>query len=430
MRTLLTCVFLLLAGFYLGCDSINASRDGRFDNNLLLPLAAVGTNDAIKSASITIPQVKKEWTVMVYMCADNNLTEFSDGDIYEMMKSGSNENMNIVVLWDNLNKANPNSGKVRNGYYYVKKGSVTLLRNCGEVNMGDPCVAKEFIDYSLKNFPAKKYFWIWWNHGGAVDRSMRMKGIAWDDSGRNDHLSESEQKAIMEHFIKSSGRKVDIVGFDACLMATAELAYQYRTIANYIVASEETIAGEGWDYNFLGETVKSPTMSARTMAKNAFSYYKLYYRDSGEPATLSVFYLAHAARLASELNIFSSAAMKSGNGAIYRTLATEAHPFGVYDSGSGNGYYTRDLYGFMNIAGRTPELPAAVRESAKRCADILADGKFIPYEWHSKNLNSEAYGVSVTLKYATDVYRTLDICRDTKWDEFLNWAKFPNSDNL
>ncbi|MBQ6246137.1 MAG: hypothetical protein IJK04_04670, partial [Kiritimatiellae bacterium] len=50
----------------------------------------------------------------------------------------------------------------------------------------------------------------------------------------------------------SMGRKFDFVGFDACLMATLETANILATYADYMIASEETEPGTGWDYTAIG----------------------------------------------------------------------------------------------------------------------------------------------------------------------------------
>ncbi len=40
----------------------------------------------------------------------------------------------------------------------------------------------------------------------------------------------------------------EVIGFDACLMATLETAAILEPYANYLIASEETEPDSGWDY--------------------------------------------------------------------------------------------------------------------------------------------------------------------------------------
>ncbi len=79
--------------------------------------AAVG---AVRSARVTPPEqaprsitripsrapavraagARKKWTVMVWMAGDNDLEEFGDKDLAEMKRVGSNDDINIVVQFD------------------------------------------------------------------------------------------------------------------------------------------------------------------------------------------------------------------------------------------------------------------------------------------------------------------------------------------
>jgi hypothetical protein len=379
---------------------------------------------------LPLPQARKKWTVLVYLDGDNNLSRFSSRDVKEMMQSGSDGNINIVTLWDNDPSQDVSGAAARHGYYYVEHDRVTLLSDLGEVNMGSPKTAKNFAGYAVKNFPADRYLWIWWNHGGAVDRTAVMKGVCWDDSNGGDHLTETEQKEVMTYFKEKAGKKIDLVGFDACLMATAEIAYQYAPSASYLVASEQTIPGDGWDYAFISKIKSSPAMTAGTLAKQILAFYKNYYVKKGEEdATLSVMNLARAGAFAGALDDFAGACMASGlSGTAFRDLAKGLGMFGTYDEGDGECYYTKDLYEFLKRVRESSAMPAAVKSGAGACMELITDGKFITAEWHGAAWRGAAHGLAIMLKRATTVYRKLDICADTRWDEFLNWAKFPGND--
>jgi hypothetical protein len=87
-----------------------------------------------------------------------------------------------------------------------------------------------------------------WNHGGAY------KGIGTDTNQVTyDIVTLPELQAALT----GSGTTWDILGMDACLMATLEVAVVAKPFAKYFVASEETEPGHGWDYkriiDFLGK---------------------------------------------------------------------------------------------------------------------------------------------------------------------------------
>ncbi|MCD6488404.1 MAG: hypothetical protein J7K21_04185 [Desulfurococcales archaeon] len=105
----------------------------------------------------------------------------------------------------------------------------------GEVNTGDPDTLKSFIEFVVGNYPAEHYMLIIWDHGGGPG------GAAWDYSSDDDYLTLKEIREAVEE----AGVHLDIIGFDACLMATIDAAYEFRNVADYLVASEETEPGHG-----------------------------------------------------------------------------------------------------------------------------------------------------------------------------------------
>jgi hypothetical protein len=63
------------------------------------------------------------------------------------------------------------------------------------------------------------------------------------------------------------GRKIDIVGFDACLMSMIEVAYQIKDAAELSVGSEESEPNEGWPYDRILKALTSkPSMSPAELA--------------------------------------------------------------------------------------------------------------------------------------------------------------------
>ena len=45
--------------------------------------------------------------------------------------------------------------------------------------------------------------------------------------------------------------QLDIIGFDACLMAQNSVSVTLAPLAHYLLASQELEPGHGWDYNSL-----------------------------------------------------------------------------------------------------------------------------------------------------------------------------------
>ncbi len=383
--------------------------------------------EALQPMDLDLPMEQKKWTVLVYLDADNDLEDYGDLDITEMTSVGSTDEVNIVVLWDNM--------KINHGYYYIENGSASFVKELYEINMGEESTATDFINWVVDNFPADHYMFDYWNHGKAVDRSentfSNLQGIAWDDTNGSDWLNETEQKNIIEFFYNKINRPIDIVSYDACLMATAEIAYMYKGYANYLVASEEEEPKYGWDYKFLETVTTNPDISAANLANNILTYYMNSYADTGN-LTFSVTNLLHIDKFAIALDTFCSAAIATGdeNGSIFNSLTTDVADF------SG---YTRDLYGYLAnvVYSDNPVITTEIKGYAKNImaiirGDISGDlnndvtDDLIIHEAHGSNWTNKAYGLSITMKADTDTYSLLDICEDTSWDEFLDFCGFYN----
>jgi len=254
----------------------------------------------------------KAWTVMVYLCGDNNLESSAVADLREMKSVGTTAELNVVAQFDRYHKGMPTRR------YLLRRG--TSLRSdavgpaLGETNTGDPQVLIDFATWAIDNYPAKHYLLVVWNHGqgwddtdlyrraaamnltvtraatplasprvkpAAVDRKPKRAGNGGTVSagalsavrargaralfastidsliktaaiGLDDHqrnfLDNKELKHAFLTITKTIGRPIDIVGLDACLMSMVEVLYEIRDGARHVVASEETIPLQGWHY--------------------------------------------------------------------------------------------------------------------------------------------------------------------------------------
>ena len=109
---------------------------------------------------------EKQWTVMVYLAGDNNLDGAGAIDLGEMKAVGSTAGINVVAQFDR-------SGKTRETkrYFLRKGGSLAkdAVAGLGETNAGDPDVLASFVDWGTKNYPARHYALVVWNHGNGWD---------------------------------------------------------------------------------------------------------------------------------------------------------------------------------------------------------------------------------------------------------------------
>ena len=112
--------------------------------------------------------------------------------------------------------------------------------------MGLTSTLQSFLEYGLNNYPADRTGLILWNHGGG------MYGVCYDEKKSDDSLLNSEVKSAVSGALSNcgmSGQKLEWIGYDACLMQVQDVAEFNSQYFNYMVASEESEAGYGWDYD-------------------------------------------------------------------------------------------------------------------------------------------------------------------------------------
>jgi hypothetical protein len=185
-------------------------------------------------------QAVKDWTILHYGAGDNDLGRYTLGNLNEMEESGSSDRVNIISQFDFKG-----AGCAR--YYITKDDNPCLLTSpviekMGKVNMADPETLSRFIAFGIKNYPARHYMLIMDSHGNA------WKGIGLEEDG-DGHMSLPVLRKTIEKAERESGEKLDILAFDACLMASTECAYEMRNTARNMIASEQISGYKSWPYN-------------------------------------------------------------------------------------------------------------------------------------------------------------------------------------
>ncbi|MBN1632054.1 MAG: peptidase C11, partial [Thermoleophilia bacterium] len=182
-------------------------------------------------------------TIMVYMCATDleSQSGMATADLNEILYAEDSGKVNVVIEtggctgWRN----SVISSKTNQRYYVTAQGLQLLEGNLGMRSMVNPATLADFIQYSKAKYPADRYMLVMWDHGGGS-----LTGYGYDQHFKNDSMTLDELATAL----KNGGCTFDVIGFDACLMATLETAMVLEPYADYMVASEETEPGIGWYY--------------------------------------------------------------------------------------------------------------------------------------------------------------------------------------
>jgi hypothetical protein len=230
--------------------------------SLLIPILVTACGGGSDSGTAAPDQAQAAATVMIYMVGSDLESKSSEAtkNLQQLLAAPSSKNVNVVITTGGANKADPNDlvtdwRVVRR--YLVRDGKLQLLADLGKQSMVESATLSDFIVWSKKNYPAKNYRLILWDHGaGPV-------GFASDEIFPGSLLTLPKLQQALNDAHAQTGIHFDLVGFDACLMATAEVANMLVPYADYLAGSEELEPGSGWDYKAVFSALAAqPTMDA------------------------------------------------------------------------------------------------------------------------------------------------------------------------
>lgn len=324
----------------------------------------------------------KGWTLLVYMMADNDLEESAVTDLEEMAASGAGSGFDLLVLADRGCRYSAEGAGGLPAWsgaslLAAEGGRLRRLEDWGQVDMGDPATLARFIAAGAAARPAARYALLFWDHGSAwsgfgVDESSGS-GLDLDELGRG----------AREGLAKAGLARLDLVGFDACLMASFEAMSAFQGLASYFLASEELEPGHGWDYRSLAFLGKKPASSPVDLGGALIEGYmrQAEAERNGERATLGLVDLGRLPALDAALGDFAKAArgaMGEAAGGLGRVAGT-ALAYGKAGSPERDSHMV-DLGSLAEAAGRDPALAgpaAALRAALARAVVSVRSGALL-----------------------------------------------------
>ena len=328
---------------------------------------------------------KDVFTIMVYMCGTDLESKYgmATADLQEMLKATVDSDKLNLIIYTGGCKAWKNSvvSSSKNEIYQIADGKLYRVEaDMGSGAMVTPSTLTEFIQYCKKNYPANRYGLIFWDHGGGS-----VTGYGYDEKNTR---SGSMGLSGINAALKNGGVQFDFVGFDACLMATAETAMMLKDHADYLIASEESEPGYGWYYtDWLTMISKNSSVSTLEIGKNIVDTFiaDCAKTSRGQDATLSVIDVAEFNHtVPAALRTFSNATSTqvSSDYSSVATARSRSHEFA-----KGNGIDQIDLVDFAARIGTT---------EANGLVDALKGA--VKYNLTSSGLTN-CYGVSAYFPY-------------------------------
>lgn len=266
-------------------------------------------NEEQTGLTYTLPDGAAAYTIMVYINGSDLESESAcaSDDITEMMAASfPSDSINVIIQtggtaqWQN---------EISSDYlsrYRIADGEMELLEELPLQSIGDSATLSDFINYCMDNYPAERFGLVMWNHGGGS-----VSGFGVDELFDYDGLTLPEIQDAFENSYLSS-YPLELLGFDACLMASLETAYIAKDHANYLVASEELEPGYGWDYEtWLTSLGNDPSLNGAGLGSEIVDSFVGFYNKNDmkdEATTLSVVDLAKVEDIVQALEDFVAVA--------------------------------------------------------------------------------------------------------------------------
>ena len=277
----------------------------------------------------------KTWTVLIYMAADNDLLPFGIRNIEQMKQVGSDENVNIIIHFDYSQ-----NGSKKTKRLYIEKNKAVQIGPDRCMDSGDPDTLIDATCWAIDHFPSDHLCVVLWNHGSGalnpfvrksinpsslffyntetqkveLDRSIpfsdfvyattgeaQRRGVCFDETTGN-YLNDQNLKRAFEVIHERRGKPIDLVLFDACLMACTETAWLVHEHADYMGASQEVVLGPGYNYFLVLRKLREQYVTPYQFLNHVIDMYKQTYHKITNDYTHSGFVLSEFKHLHATIN--------------------------------------------------------------------------------------------------------------------------------
>lgn len=285
-------------------------------------------------------------TVMIYMMGSDLEVKSGAGtsDLEEIVASGVDLSKTTVLVyaggspkWHN-ELADPD----KHTLLQLKEGGFEQVTQLEALSMGESRCLSNFLKYGHSNYPAEQYALILWDHGNGP-----VIGYGKDMLFDNDGLTLQEMGAALADSPFNQNNKLIWVGFDACLMASAELACVWAPYAEFLVASQEVEPAFGWNYDFMASVCQPNTQQVlKDLAQGYLDACLAYFEERGytdRDTTLSCIDLSYAEELESAINTLFARAAQDVSTQYNQLTARRAKTRALGRASTGSEYDLIDL---------------------------------------------------------------------------------------
>lgn len=347
------------------------------------------------------------------MAADNDLSNWADEDLAEMQVVGSNDDITVVVQVDQ-----PTIGARR---LLVQEGGVVELTDLGIVDMCDWQTLAQFLEWGIRNYPADKYCIILWDHGTGWTRiANRSFGRDWS-SGNVMSVAEGELKRAVRTAYNRTGEKIDLFGFDACLMQLTEVIYEIKDYIRAFVGPQIICPLEGYRYDeILAEMHADPGMNRNELGTFIVQTTVENYIDV-QPVVYAAVDISYLGELKLALDNVLTSVLSGSDRQVIADIRESVQTIPTFGSIPSQDNEHVDLGDFID---RLHDAEA----SAETHSLVTAYNRFVVASGHWGDDFAQTTGLTIYFPYdypdfkqLVDNYVGLTWAQETQWPSFLNW---------
>jgi hypothetical protein len=390
---------------------------------VLLGITSIFTTPSVSSLNNYNSNVTpKKWTLMGYLSSDAPETGGGAMSTFALY-TFSNEYVDVLVLEDNVN----DTAKI----WYIKSDHTPkLLKDLGEISMGNYTTLRNFIAFCKNNYSSERYILFFYGHGAGWAGALRDHG-----SGSRDDLTMDE----MQKAFNDSGR-VDIICFSGpCIMSGIEVAYELKNFADIVIGSETP----GWFTPWCGQPISKifNLLNEQEVHSNSYIGRKIVQYIEENTMNLTDFYFIKAFFSVSAVNTLNIENLttsisqlaellmdnKVRNRFKIRYLRSITRSFSSDLPLYGSNHKIRmdlvDIYDFSKKCSKIFFFNKQIRSKSKEVMGNFEDAVIANFKG---KLQCNSNGLSIYFPRFEKQYRSsytslcLDFINDTSWDEFLH----------
>lgn len=235
----------------------------------------------------TSQETSAEWTIMIYIAADNELANFAIESLKQLKQAAGNK----VIVAAQLDVDGPFTRERIRRYIFDNRISpdasidqyIVKTLDPG-TNMVDPETLTAFVEdiYDDPKCKANHRCLVLWGHGPELLTESAPADVqvpSKTDGSTKLYLTPSELAQALKDAHLGNGRKLDIVALDTCSSSLSEIAAELHSYADFMIASQEDVPDMSFPYDRLLQFFRKDNSNVQEICETAVNEYLKNYQD-------------------------------------------------------------------------------------------------------------------------------------------------------